>query len=56
MEPRNRTSGGVFIALGVGGGLVAGVALGEPSAGVLAGSAAGVAAALLLWLAQRGRS
>ncbi|MGB5483831.1 hypothetical protein [Parasphingorhabdus sp.] len=49
----NRKGGGVFIAIGAIGGVFAGIYLGQPSAGLLAGLALGAAAALLVWLKGR---
>lgn len=49
----NRKGGGVFIAIGAIVGVFAGIYLGEPSAGLLAGLALGAAAALLVWLKGR---
>lgn len=47
-------AGGAIIALGVVGGAIAGVAAGQPTAGVLIGLGASVAIAVLLWLRDRG--
>ena len=52
MTKAKPTSGGIFIALGVLIGFGVGVAKGQPSVGVLAGTALGVAAAVILWLVQ----
>ena len=41
--------------IGILAGLVWGVASGEPTLGILAGTALGVAAALVLWLVDRRR-
>ena len=46
------TSGGIFIALGVLIGFVVGIVKGQPTIGVLAGTALGIAATLILWLVQ----
>ncbi|HXH53565.1 MAG TPA: hypothetical protein VNH53_09090 [Sphingomicrobium sp.] len=48
-----RKSGGIFIAMGVLAGLIGGVVWGEPSLGVLIGTAVGIGAAALVWLADR---
>lgn len=48
-RPKSRQAGGVLIALGLMVGAVAGVMLGEPSAGLLLGGAIGGSVALLLW-------
>ena len=50
MTSRNAQAGGVFLTIGVVGGAGVGIAMGNPMAGVLAGSALGAATALLLWL------
>ncbi|WP_165374832.1 hypothetical protein [Sphingomonas montana] len=50
-----RSAGGVFLALGATGGALVGLAIGEPTAGLLTGFGAGLLIALLLWLAQRRR-
>lgn len=56
MGQKDSRSGGIFLALGVLGGLAAGAALGNAMAGILAGTVLGAGAALLLWLADRRRS
>jgi hypothetical protein len=53
MAQASRTSGGIFIALGVLIGFVVGIAKGQPTIGVLAGTGLGIAAALLWWLVKR---
>jgi len=55
MVQPERKSGGVFIFLGVLAGLVGGVLFGEPSLGVMTGTGAGIAAAAMVWLADRRR-
>ncbi|MEI6486921.1 MAG: hypothetical protein WCO11_11720 [Sphingomonadales bacterium] len=45
--------GGVFVAFGLIGGAIAGVIVGQPSLGLLAGLGLGVAAAILIALADR---
>ena len=52
MAKPSPTSGGIFIALGVIVGAVIGIAKGQPSMGVLAGTALGIAAAVIWWLLQ----
>ncbi|WP_314374833.1 hypothetical protein [Sphingomonas paucimobilis] len=48
--PRPTSSGGgIFIAIGIVGGIIVGVATGEVTVAVLAGLGLGVLAALLLW-------
>lgn len=51
--PRNPTSGGIFIALGAVAGVVAGRLYGEPSIGLVAGVAIGLALAGLIWWRER---
>lgn len=46
-------AGGVLLAAGLLGGSVIGAVLGQPTIGFLAGGAAGVALALLVWLRER---
>jgi hypothetical protein len=53
MRGSSTKAGGIFLTLFILGGLVAGVAIGNPMLGVLAGTAAGVVAAGLLWLIDR---
>ena len=55
MAKRNAQSGGIFLMAGILGGFVWGVASGEPMLGALAGTAIGIAAAVLLWLIDRRR-
>lgn len=55
-SPRSRPpqrGGGVFIALGLVLGAIVGVALGQPSIGLIAGFGSGVALAVLLALRDR---
>ena len=52
--PAPRASG-FFIAVAVIAGGVIGARLGQPSIGVLAGAAAGIVLAILLWLMDRRR-
>ena len=49
----NARAGGCFLTLFILGGFLAGVALRNPMAGVLIGTAAGAALAVLVWLADR---
>ncbi|MFM1981348.1 MAG: hypothetical protein RJB22_67 [Pseudomonadota bacterium] len=49
-EPR---AAGAFIALGLLGGTLAGVFMGQPTIGLLAGFGLGLAIALLVWLKDR---
>lgn len=55
MARRNARSGGIFVTIGILAGGGWGIAVGEPMKGILAGTALGVAAALLLWLLDRRR-
>ena len=48
-------AGGIFLTVGILAGFGWGIAVGEPMIGVLAGTAIGVAAAVLLWLLDRRR-
>lgn len=50
----NGAAGGVWIALGAILGSIGGLYAGQPSLGLLAGLAAGGAAALVMWLRDRG--
>ena len=51
-----RLAGGIFIALGLLVGAIAGVALDQPSAGMVIGFGAGAVIALAIWLLDRKRS
>lgn len=51
-----RLAGGIFIALGLLLGAIGGVALNEPSAGMMIGFGAGVSIALVVWLFDRKRA
>ena len=55
MVRRNSRAGGFFLMAGILAGLAWGVVGGEPMLGILAGTAVGIAAALLLWLVDRRR-
>jgi hypothetical protein len=55
MARRNPRSGGIFLTLFILAGVIWGVAVGQPMKGVLAGTALGAGAALLLWLIDRRR-
>jgi hypothetical protein len=55
MRATNSRSGGFFLFLCITGGLVAGVLADNAMAGVLIGTAAGAALALLTWVIDRGR-
>lgn len=51
-----RLAGGIFIALGLLFGAIGGIALDQPSAGMMIGFAAGIGIALLVWLFDRKRA
>lgn len=50
-----RFAGGIFIAFGLLIGAITGVALNQPSLGMIAGFGAGTAIAILVWLLDRKR-
>ena len=52
---QNSRAGGSILALSIIAGAVGGIILGQPSIGFLAGAAAGILIALLLWLRDRKR-
>ncbi len=52
---QNALGGGIFIAIGLLGGAIIGVFMGEPSIGMVVGLAAGIAAAGLVWIIDRKR-
>jgi hypothetical protein len=56
MRKRSSMAGGFFLTFLIIGGLVAGVLFDNAMGGVLIGTAAGVAMALLLWLLDRRRA
>jgi fucose permease len=47
-------AGGVFMAIGMLGGAIVGVVMGQPSAGMVMGLAIGSGAALITWFVNRG--
>ena len=55
-DSQPRLAGGIFIALGLLFGAIGGVALNQPSAGMMIGFGTGVAIALLVWLFDRKRA
>ena len=57
MDRRGRytQAGGFILAASIIAGTVAGVIVGQPSIGFLAGTGTGLLLALLFWLAERGR-
>ena len=55
MARSNSRAGGIFLTVGIFAGFGWGIAVGEPMKGILAGTAIGAAAALLLWLLDRRR-
>lgn len=54
IQPDTR-AGGFLLFLLILGGLVLGIVFGSPILGVLAGTAAGIAVALLVWVGDRGK-
>lgn len=50
---KTNMAGGFFIAAGLLGGAIVGVATGQPSVGMIAGFALGIAVAALVWLLDR---
>jgi uncharacterized protein YcfJ len=52
---QNALGGGIFIAIGLLGGGIIGVFMGEPSIGMVAGLATGIAVAGLVWIIDRKR-
>jgi hypothetical protein len=55
MARRNARAGGIFLMIGILGGLAVGIAKGQLMLGVLTGTALGIAASLLVWLLDRRR-
>jgi hypothetical protein len=58
-EPENsqpRLAGGIFVALGLLIGAIVGVAVDQPSAGMITGMGIGAAIAVAVWLFDRKRS
>ena len=57
MSKRGRytQAAGSMLAISIIAGMVAGVIVGQPSIGILAGSAAGVLVTILFWLGERMR-
>ena len=53
MRGSSTRAGGCFLTICILGGFVAGLAINNPMKGVLLGTAAGIAIALLLWLLDR---
>jgi hypothetical protein len=53
--PSSPNAGGFLIAGAILVGAIAGVVLGQPTIGVLAGTALGIAGALIVWLRDRAR-
>lgn len=52
---RPRLAGGIFVALGLLVGAIVGIALNQPSAGMIAGFGIGTAIAMIIWLFDRKR-
>ena len=55
MRPSTSKSGGIFLTLGILAGLILGVVTGSAMQGVLIGTVAGIALALITWLIDRRR-
>jgi hypothetical protein len=55
MARRTPQAGGFFIVIGIFAGLAWGIFARDPMKGVVVGTAAGIAAAVLVWLADRRR-
>ncbi len=53
---RSAMGGGIFLFLGLLIGSIAGIALNQPSLGMMAGFGIGAALALLLWIADRSKN
>lgn len=53
MSSQSPKSGGVFLPIGIFAGLLMGAFAGQPTAGLLLGTAGGTAAATWLWLKDR---
>lgn len=53
-DPRPSAAGGALIALGAIGGAAVGFAFGQATPGFLVGTSLGIAAAILVWLRDRG--
>lgn len=56
MTARTTRAGGCFLTLGILAGFAVGIGLGNPMKGILIGTAAGAALALVTWLWDRRRS
>lgn len=52
-DGRYRQAGGAILAIAIIAGVVVGILVGQPSIGFLAGTAAGVLLAILIWLNDR---
>lgn len=55
MQRPNVRAGGCFLTIAILAGFVAGLAIGNPMKGVLAGTGVGILIAVLLWLIDRRR-
>jgi hypothetical protein len=55
MAKRTPMAGGFFLMAAIIGGAVWGIAIGNPMKGLLNGTGLGIAAAVLIWLVDRGR-
>jgi hypothetical protein len=56
MTSRNTTAGGCFLTICILAGFPLGLATGNPMKGILIGTAAGIAIAVVLWLIDRRRA
>ncbi len=55
MARRNARAGGIYLMMGILGGFALGAVTGQTMVGALAGTALGIAGALLVWLLDRRR-
>jgi len=55
MTSRNTTAGGCFLTLCILAGFPLGLAIGNPMKGILIGTGAGIALALITWVIDRSR-
>ena len=53
MEERRTMAGGLFLMLGILIGAAVGIGMGQPMLGILCGTGAGIALALLVWIVDR---
>jgi len=55
MARQSTRAGGIFLPIGIFGGLLIGAVAGQPIVGLLIGTAAGIAGAIWLWISDRKR-